>query len=98
MNNSNAMNGPAIATACTQADVTSSPNFYYAPCQDSLNVPNYLQFAEASTVSYKVRVRNTGNTNLTGITYQFKVNGTSISTPGTCGTLPASMNAAAAPV
>jgi hypothetical protein len=97
VNNSNAINGPAIATACTQADVTSSPNFYYAPCQDSLNVPNYLQFAEAQSVSYKVRVRNTGNIGITGITYGWQENGASISSPGTCNTLPTAMAAAAAP-
>src|SRR5262249_20772307 len=98
-----AENGPAITGACVPADSASSPGFYYQPCQDSSNVDTFLQFhehdaANPSVVSYKVRVRNTGNTNLTGITYQFKVNGTTITTPGTCGTLPASLNAAAAPV
>ena len=34
----------------------------------------YLQFAEAQTVSYKVRVRNTGNIGLTGITYSWREN------------------------
>jgi hypothetical protein len=97
VNNSNAINGPAVATACTQADVTSSPNFYYAPCQDSLNVATYLQFAEAQPISYKVRVRNTGNIGLTGITYSWRENGGSISTPGNCGTLPGTLAAGAAP-
>ena len=97
VNNSNAMNGPAVATSCTQADVTTSPNFYYAPCQDSANVATYLQFAEAQTVSYKVRVRNTGNIGLTGITYGWRENDATISTPGNCGTLPGAMPQGAAP-
>jgi len=102
VNTSGSENGAAITGACTPADPASSPGFFYQPCQDSSNVDNFLQFHEhdasnPSTISYKVRVRNTGNTNLTGITYVFKVNGTTITTPGTCGTLPTSMNAAAAP-
>ncbi len=97
VNNSNAINGPAVASACTQADVASSPNFYYAPCQDALNVATYMQFAEAQTVSYKVRVRNTGNIGLTGITYSWRENGASISTPGNCGTLPGAIAQGGAP-
>ena len=95
--NSNADNGPAIASACTQADAASSPNFYYAPCQDSLNVDNYLQYQENRVVSYKVRVRNTGNLGLTGITYSWSANGSAISAPGNCGTLPGSIAKGAAP-
>ncbi len=95
-NNTGADNGAAISTACTQADA-SSPNFYYAPCQDSLNVDNYLQYPENTTVSYKVRVKNTGNLALTGVTYTWAENGTSISAPGNCGTLPSSIAKNAAP-
>jgi hypothetical protein len=97
VNNTNAVNGPAVATACTQADVTSSPNFYYAPCQDAVNVATYLQFAESANVSYKVRVRNTGNIGLTGITYSWRENGGSIATPGNCGTLPSAIAQGGAP-
>ena len=96
-NNTGADNGAAVASACTQADSSSSPNFYYAPCQDSLNVDNYLQYPENSTVSYKVRVKNTGNLALTGISYTWNQNGASISAPGNCGTLPSAIAKGAAP-
>lgn len=86
-------NGPAITSACTAADPVSSSGFYYQPCQDALNVDNYLTFQENATVSYKVRVRNTGNINLTGITYGFKVNGGTVAAPGTCGSLPTAITA-----
>ena len=96
-NNSNATNGPAIATACTQAESSTSPNFYYAPCQDALNVDNYLQYQEDTVVSFKVRVRNTGNLALSGISYGWTANGASITAPGTCGALPTSIAQGAAP-
>ena len=96
-NNTGADNGAAIATACTQADASSSPNFYYAPCQDSLNVDNYLQYPENTVVNFKVRVRNTGNLALSGITYTWNANGSSIAVPGNCGTLPSSIAKGAAP-
>ena len=95
-NSTGADNGAAIASACTVAD-GSSPNFYYAPCQDSLNVDNYLQYPENTTVSYKVRVRNTGNLALTGVNYTWSENGSSMSTPGNCGSLPTSIAKGAAP-
>jgi Flp pilus assembly protein TadG len=95
-NNTGADNGAAIATACTQAD-GSSPNFYYAPCQDSLNVDNYLQYPENTTVSFKARVKNTGNLALTGVTYTWSENGASISAPGNCGSLPSNIAKGAAP-
>ena len=91
-------NASAIAAACTQADASGSPGYYYQPCQDGMNVDNYLSFQEGATISYKVRVRNTGNINLTGITYGFTEDGNSIATPGTCGSLPNSLTAGAAPV
>jgi Flp pilus assembly protein TadG len=90
-------NASTVAGACTLADSASSPNFYYQPCQDSLNVDNYLQFQENTTVSYKVRVKNTGNINLTSLTYSFTVNGTGVSKPGDCSSLPTSMLKNAAP-
>jgi Flp pilus assembly protein TadG len=95
-NSTNATNGTTVAAACTQADATSSPNFYYAPCQDSLNVDNYLQYQENTVVSYKVRVRNTGNLALTGISYGWTANGSTITAPGNCGTLPSSIGKGAA--
>ena len=92
-----ATNAAAILAACTQADAATSPNFYYQGCQDGANVDNFLQFQENTTVNYKVRVRNTGNINLTGLTYAFTVNGASVAKPGNCNTLPTTMNKGAAP-
>ena len=86
-------NAADITTACIQADSVSSAGYYYQPCQDGTNVDNYLQFQENSTVNYKVRVRNTGNINLTSITYAFTINGVSVGKPGNCSTLPASLTA-----
>ena len=86
-------NAAAITTACIQANSVSSAGYYYQPCQDGTNVDNYLQFQENTTVNYKVRVRNTGNINLTGITYAFTINGVSVGKPGNCSTLPASLTA-----
>jgi Flp pilus assembly protein TadG len=97
VNHSNAENGPAISTACSLADPSSSPSFYFAPCQDANNVNNYLQFDEGASVGYKVRVRNTGNLGLTSIDYSWAVNGSSIGAPGTCGGLPTSIAKGAAP-
>jgi TadE-like protein. len=90
-------NSAAVSSACTQADSTSSLGFYYAPCQDTANVDNYLRYQENTTVSYKVRVRNTGNLALTGVTYTWNANGTAIGAPGNCGSLPANFAKAAAP-
>jgi Flp pilus assembly protein TadG len=91
-------NTAAITSACTQADPVSSSGYYFEPCQDSLNVDNYLQFQENTTVNYKVRVRNTGNINLSGLTYAFTINGTAVVAPGNCSTLPATLAKATAPV
>ncbi len=89
---------PAVITgACIPADSVTSPGFYYQPCQDALNVDTYLSFQENTTVSYKVRVRNTGNINLTALTYGFTQNGTTIAAPGNCNTLPAAIVVGAAP-
>ncbi len=87
----------AITTACTQADSVSSAGYYYEPCQDSTNVDNYLQFQENTTVNYKVRIRNTGNINLSSLTYAFTINGVNVGAPGNCNTLPTSLAKAAAP-
>ena len=86
-------NAADITTACIQADSVSSAGYYYQPCQDGTNVDNYLQFQENTTVNYKVRIRNTGNINLTGVTYAFTVNGVAVGKPGNCSTLPASLTA-----
>jgi Flp pilus assembly protein TadG len=81
-------NAAAITSACTPSDSVTSPGFYYQPCQDTLNVDTYLQFQENATVSYKVRVRNTGNISLANITYGWTTNGVTTAVPGTCGSLP----------
>ena len=85
-----AENEADIANACTPADASTSPGYYYAPCQDDLNRFNYLQFQEGDTVRYKVRVRNTGNVDLSSLTYAFSINGSSITKPSTC-SLPGSL-------
>jgi Flp pilus assembly protein TadG len=90
-------NTAAITAACTQADSVSSAGYYYEPCQDSVNVDNYLQFQENTTVNYKVRIRNTGNIDLSSLTYAFTINGVNVGAPGTCNTLPTSLAKAAAP-
>ncbi len=89
-------NATAIASACTQADSVSSAGYYYQPCQDSSNVDNYLQYSENTTVNYKVRIKNTGNISLSGLTYAFTINGTSVVAPGNCSTLPTSLASGAA--
>lgn len=83
----NSLNTSEITSSCTPADPVQSPTFYYQPCQDSLNTDNYIQFNENSTINYKVRVRNTGNIQLTNITYAFAENSIAMgSAPGNCGT------------
>ena len=85
-NTSNSLNPAEISSNCTLADPINSPGFYYQPCQDSLNVDHYLQFNEGQTVSYKVRVRNTGNIALSNISYAFSENSIAMgSAPGNCG-------------
>ena len=99
-NTSNSDNAVAISGACTPADASTSPGFYYAPCQDALNVSQYLQFQEDQTITFKVRIRNSGNIALTGLTYAYAVNGTTITTPAGCSggsSLPTSLAKAAAP-
>ena len=60
---------------------------------------NYLQFRETTTVNYKVRVRNTGNVALTGISYSWTANGSAFTpTPGSCSSLPTALAVGAAPV
>ena len=68
-------NATDIARVCTGADASGSPGYYYAPCQDQRNVFNYLQFQDGDSVKYKVRVRNTGNVDLTSLAYGLSVNG-----------------------
>ncbi len=97
VNNTGADNAVDIASACSQAEAATSPNFYFAPCQDSTNTDNYLQYLEGATVSYKVRVRNTGNIPLTGITYAWQENGSNIASQGNCATLPGAIGVGAAP-
>jgi hypothetical protein len=70
-------------TGCTLADPGFAPGFYYAPCQNSLNQDQYLQFQEGKTITFKARIKNTGNINLTNLTYAYSVNGSPIATP-TC--------------
>jgi hypothetical protein len=92
---SNALNASAVIAACAPAESVSSPGYYYQPCQDQSNVDNYLQFNEATAanVAYKVHVRNTGNVNLTNITYAFSENGIAFATPAGCTGLPTSLAA-----
>ncbi len=80
----NSENAGTITTECTPADSASSPGFYYAPCQNGLNVDQYLQFQQDRTITFKARIKNTGNIILTGIGYTFAVNGATISTPAGC--------------
>jgi hypothetical protein len=83
-----AENPADIVKACTPAEPSST--YYYAPCQDGLNRFNYLQFQEGDTVSYKVRVRNTGNVDLSSLSYAFSINGSAITNPSGC-SLPGSL-------
>ena len=73
-----------IVDNCTAAEPSTSPGYYYAPCQDDLNRYNYLQFQEGDSVNYKVRVRNTGNVDLTGLTYGFVANGSTFTPSPSC--------------
>jgi TadE-like protein len=84
VNTDNSDNPSTITGACTPADAASSPGFYYAPCQDGQNVNQYLQFPEDKTITFKVRIRNTGNIALTNLSYTYSVNGYSIATPVGC--------------
>jgi Flp pilus assembly protein TadG len=97
VDNTGADNAVDIASACSQAEAATSPNFYFAPCQDSTNVDNYLKFLEGTSVNYKVRVRNTGNLALTGIRYAWQENGSNIASQGNCATLPTAIGVGAAP-
>lgn len=83
-------NATDITNACVGADSTTSPGYFYAPCQDRSNRYNYLQFQEGDSVRYKVRVRNTGNVDLSSLSFSFLVNGTAIPKPcaGLQGSLP----------
>ena len=85
-----------IVSSCTAAEPSTSPGYYYAPCQDDLNRYNYLQFQEGDSVAYKVRVRNTGNVDLTGLSYGFLANGSTF-TPSPGCKLPTSLPRSAAP-
>ena len=93
-----AENAPEIAAECTEADPIGAPNFYYGPCQDSLNLDRYLIFAETTDIDYRVRLRNTGNIDLTGLTYAFTLDGVTLPVPGTCGSLPGALAATAPPI
>jgi hypothetical protein len=83
-------NANDITTACVGADPPTSPGYFYAPCQDRSNRYNYLQFQEGDSVKYKVRVRNTGNVDISSLSFSFLVNGSQISKPcsGLQGSLP----------
>ncbi len=94
----NATNASAIATACTQPDPGNATNHYFQPCQDSLNVDNYLSFPEGAAVTYKVRVKNTGNVPLSNIAYTFTQGGTTFAKPAACNNLPANLGIASLPV
>jgi len=83
-NTSNSDNAAEITTACTPADSTTSPGFYYAPCQNGMNEDQYLLFPEDKTITFKVRIKNVGNIAMTGLTYTYAVNGTPISPPAGC--------------
>jgi hypothetical protein len=92
---SDADNATDIAGSCRGADPLAAPGYYYAPCQDQANRFNYLEFQEGQSVRYKVRVRNTGNIDLTGLTYGFSVNGATITPPISC---PKSLSRNSSPV
>lgn len=95
----NSLNPSEITSSCTPADPTYNSDYYYQPCQDSSNVDHYLQFNENTTVSYTVRVRNTGNIMLTNITYAFSENGLAFATPTDCSSkLPTTLAAHSASV
>ncbi|HEY4752020.1 MAG TPA: TadE family protein, partial [Candidatus Limnocylindrales bacterium] len=89
----NSLNPSAVNSNCTPADPVQGLNWFYQPCQDSLNSDHYLQFNEGDQISYMVRVRNTGNIALTGITYAFSEDGSMLTTPTGCsgGALPVTL-------
>ncbi|MEO8229803.1 MAG: TadE family protein [Chloroflexota bacterium] len=70
-----------ITNSCVPADPATSVGYYYAPCQDKLNRYNYLQYQEGDSVKFKVRVRNTGNVDLTSLSFSFSINGSDIPKP-----------------
>ncbi|HEY4753051.1 MAG TPA: hypothetical protein VIH37_07175, partial [Candidatus Limnocylindrales bacterium] len=94
-NTNNSLNPSDVTSNCTPADPSFANGNYYQPCQDSLNRDHYLQFNEGDQVSYTVRVRNTGNIALTGITYAFTEDGAMLSTPSGCsgGAMPVTLAA-----
>lgn len=79
----NSDNAVDVSNACTLAEAGVA-NYYFAPCQDSLNVDRYLEFQEGQTVTFKVRIKNAGNIALTNLTYTYAVNGAPITTPAGC--------------
>lgn len=79
-----AENATDIANKCVPADSSGSPGFYYGPCQDQSNVYNYLEYQEGETVTYQVQVRNTGNVDLTSLSYGLLVNGSPVAVPSGC--------------
>jgi Flp pilus assembly protein TadG len=93
---SSAENEADIIAACVPADAATAPGFYYAPCQNTLNVDQYFLFREGQTVSYRFQVRNSGNLDLTGLTYTFQQNGSTFTKPASCNTLPTSRTAGSA--
>ena len=97
-NTGSSLNASEVTSSCTVADAVNSPGYYFQPCQDSSNTDHFLQFNEGSTVSYKVRVRNTGNIALTSIAYGFSENSTTFATPAACNGLPTTLAANSAPV
>ena len=65
-----------------------------------MNEDQYLLFPEDQTITFKVRIRNTGNIALTNLSYAYAVNGTAISPPPGCsggGSLATSLAKNAAP-
>ncbi len=65
-----------------------------------MNEDQYLLFPEDQTITFKVRIRNTGNIALTNLSYAYAVNGTAISPPPGCsggGSLATSLAKGAAP-
>src|SRR4029079_2046541 len=51
----------------------------------------YLSCKGGSTINYRVRVKTTGTIDLSNIAYQFAVNGSNVSTPAACSTLPTAL-------
>lgn len=84
----NAINAAEITSNCSQPDPTGSAGFYRSPCVDNAdpNATHTLRFYAGATISYKVIVRNSGGTNLSGLTIT-----DSTGTLGSC-TLPTALN------